>query len=250
MHPTDDPRDHCSHQVLSDTTRSSAGKYMELAVGEPSLWRLLLHEIVVTLCCGLPGALGYALRRWLYPLVLGSCGKGVNIGRNVTLRGSRRIHLGDGVSIDDQCVLDARGPGSELRIGDGALIARNTVLRVRNGRLLVGDGCDIGSNCIFGTDSRLELGREVLVAAFVYVVAGGNHNHDDPDIPILRQGLTSRGGVSIGEGVWLGARVTVLDGVTIGAHTIVGAHALVTGDLPEKCVAYGAPARVVRQRAG
>ncbi len=248
MQPTDDPRDHCSHEVLGDPARSSAGKYTELAVGERSLWRFFVYECVVTICSGLPGALGYLLRRWLYPLILGSCGKGVTIGRNVTIRGSRRIHLGDRVTIDDQCVLDARGPRSELRIGAGTLISRNTILRVRNGSLLLGDGCDIGSNCIFGTDSRLELGPEVLVAAFTYVVAGGNHNHSDPDVPILRQGLTSRGGVSIGEGAWLGARTTVLDGVSIGAHTIIGAHSLVTRDLPEKCVAYGAPASVARRR--
>lgn len=244
-----DPRGLCSHDLMRDGSRSSAAKYAELAVGEASVWRLLLHEAIVTLCGGLPGALGYALRRWLYPLLLGSCGKGVTIGRGVTLRGARRVHLGDGVSLDDFCVLDARGPAAEIRLGRGALVSRNTVLRARNGQLLLGDGCDIGSNCIFGTDSRLVLGREVLVAAFTYVVAGGNHNHADPNVPIVRQGVTSRGGVEIGEGCWLGARVTVLDGVRIGEHTIVGAHALVTKSLPARCVAHGTPAVVVRERS-
>ena len=36
--------------------------------------------------------------------------------------------------------------------------------------------------------------------------------------------------------------------VTIGADTVVGAGAVVLGDLPDRVVAFGVPARVVRDR--
>ena len=52
--------------------------------------------------------------------------------------------------------------------------------------------------------------------------------------------------VRIEENVWLGARVIVLPGVTIGAHTVVGAGSVVTKSLPERVVAAGVPARVIR----
>jgi acetyltransferase-like isoleucine patch superfamily enzyme len=38
-----------------------------------------------------------------------------------------------------------------------------------------------------------------------------------------------------------------MPGVTIGAGTVVGANAVVTSDLPPRCVAVGAPARVLRE---
>ena len=53
--------------------------------------------------------------------------------------------------------------------------------------------------------------------------------------------------VHIGNNVWLGAGVTVLPGVTIGDNTVVGAGSVVTKDLPANVVAYGTPAKVIRE---
>ncbi len=52
--------------------------------------------------------------------------------------------------------------------------------------------------------------------------------------------------IAIGDNVWLGGGVIVLPGVTIGAETVVGAGSVVVRDLPERVVAVGNPARVVR----
>ena len=53
--------------------------------------------------------------------------------------------------------------------------------------------------------------------------------------------------VSIGSGSWLGHGVVVLPGSRIGKNVAVGANSVVTGDLPDFCVAVGAPARVIRR---
>lgn len=52
--------------------------------------------------------------------------------------------------------------------------------------------------------------------------------------------------ISIGDNVWLGGGVLVLPGVRIGVDTVVGAGSVVTRDLPERVLAVGNPARVVR----
>lgn len=247
MPPSTENRRASTQHVMQDTSRSSAGKYTEL-VGGGSVLHLIVAELFTFLLSGVPGALGYGLRRLFYPLLFGSMGRCVTIGRHVTLRGARKIHLGDGVTIDDDCVLDARGENGSIQVHDKVLLARSTIVRARDGVLILGDGTDVGSGCILGTDSRLELGKNVLVAAFTYLVAGGNHNFDDPEVPVIQQGCTSKGGILVGDGAWLGARVTVLDGVKIGADAIVGAHSLVTGDVPPLTIAYGCPARVVRKR--
>jgi len=53
--------------------------------------------------------------------------------------------------------------------------------------------------------------------------------------------------VRIGAGSWLGHGVVVLPGADIGKHVVVGANSVVTGVIPDNCVAVGAPARVIRR---
>ena len=53
--------------------------------------------------------------------------------------------------------------------------------------------------------------------------------------------------VSIGDGAWLGHGSIVLPGSNIGKHVVVGANSVVTGDLPDNCIAAGVPARVIKQ---
>ena len=50
----------------------------------------------------------------------------------------------------------------------------------------------------------------------------------------------------VGDGSWLGHGTVVLPGATIGRHVVVGANSVVTGELPDNCVAAGVPARVIK----
>ena len=225
---------------------SSWRQYARLAVGREGFGALLRYELVTGPLSGWPGAAGLWLRRKLYPGLLGGCGRGLIVGRNVTIRGAANIRLGRNVAIDDNVVLDARGAEASIELGDGVLISRNTILRARNGRLAIGAGSDIGANCLLATDSRLEIGSEVLIAAYVYVTAGGTHRYDDVSRPIIQQGFERKGGVRIGDDVWIGAHSTVLDGVAIGSGCVVGAHSLVNHSLDDRGVAWGVPA--VRRR--
>jgi len=81
------------------------------------------------------------------------------------------------------------------------------------------------------------------VSANCYLVAGGNHSFLDVSTPIMFQPSLSKGGIRIGEDVWLGAGAIVLDGVTIGKSSVVGAGSVVTGPLPEYSFARGARGR-------
>ena len=56
------------------------------------------------------------------------------------------------------------------------------------------------------------------------------------------QGFTTKGPVTIGDNVWLGANVVVTSGVTIGRRAVIGANSVVTEDVPAFAIAAGAPA--------
>ena len=64
------------------------------------------------------------------------------------------------------------------------------------------------------------------------LVTDGNHRFDDLDNPVPWQGFTTKGPVSIGDNVWLGANVVVTSGVTIGRRAVIGANSVVTEDVP------------------
>jgi acetyltransferase-like isoleucine patch superfamily enzyme len=54
------------------------------------------------------------------------------------------------------------------------------------------------------------------------------------------------GGVKIGNKVWIATNALILPGVSIGDGAIVVAGAVVTKDVPAKCMVAGVPARVIK----
>src|SRR5262245_10393380 len=234
-------------EQLFDPRRSSRAKYAERVIVRSGLAPLLTYELVVATAQARAGALGLALRKLLYPWLLGSCGRNVVFGQNVVLRHPHKIHIGSHVVIDDNCLIDAKGDSNRgIRIGNGVFIGRNSILSCKNGDIDVGDQANIGFNCELFSASHVSVGPSALLAAYTYVI-GGSHEFLDPSKPVLAQGRTSTG-VTIGEGAWTGAGAKILDGVTVGAHAVVGAGAVVRESVPASSIAVGVPARVVSIR--
>ena len=232
---------------LFDGRTSARAKYETLVVGRRGWGPLLKHEIVTLVAQGVPGALGFALRKTLYPLLLGACGRGVVFGQNVVVRHPHKISIGHNVVIDDNCLLDAKGTDNAgISIGDGVFVGRNTILSCKNGDIRLDDGANIGFNCEIFSASQVRVGRDTMLAAYCYVI-GGDHDFSDSAAPVLTQGRRSAG-VVIGDGAWLGAGVKVLDGLSIGDRAVIGAGAVVRHSVPGGAVAVGIPARVVSQR--
>lgn len=236
-----------AQEQLFDETKSARRKYADLVVGRPGLGALLKHEFVTLWSQHVPGALGLAMRRLLYPLLLGSCGRNVIFGQNVVLRHPHKIHIGDNVLIDDNCLLDAKGSSNRgITIGSGVFVGRNSILSSKNGDIDLGARVNIGFNCEVFSASRVTIGADTLLAAYCYVI-GGDHDWSDPSRSVLEQGRHSSG-VSIGAGAWLGAGAKVLDGVTIGDNAVIGAGAVVKDAVAAGAIAVGMPARVVGTR--
>jgi acetyltransferase-like isoleucine patch superfamily enzyme len=233
-----------AQEQVFDRSKSAREKYAELVVGRPGTGALLKHELVTLCSQHVPGALGLALRKTLYPLLLGSCGRGVIFGQNVVLRHPHKIHIGSDVVIDDQCLLDAKGEANAgIRIGSGVFVGRNTILSCKNGDIEIADGANIGFNCEIFSASRVRVGRQTLIAAYTYLV-GGDHEFRGDGRAVIEQARRSAG-IDVGEGAWIGSGVTILDGVAIGDRAIVGAGAVVRQSVAAGATAVGVPARVL-----
>ena len=141
-----------------------------------------------------------------------------------------------------------------IRIGAGTMIGPNVSLSAGMvpGQVCVTDPVvRIGDRCLIGRGSgivghlSIEIGDDVWTGHHVYVT-DQNHGYEDLALPISRQVQPERA-VVIGAGSWLGHGTVVLPGARIGRHVVVAAGSVVTGELPDDCVAAGAPARPIRR---
>lgn len=113
---------------------------------------------------------------------------------------------------------------------------------------------------------QVDYGRQVRIGKNVFIgnnfsasSFGGITIEDDAMIALgctvttvnhLQENLTKVQGkhVRIGQGAWIGARVTIVPGVTIGRGAVIGAGSVVTKDIPAYAVAVGNPAKVIKFR--
>jgi acetyltransferase-like isoleucine patch superfamily enzyme len=101
----------------------------------------------------------------------------------------------------------------------------------------------VGPNCNLGW---VHIEHDVLLAAGVHSPSGPlMHGIQRLDVPIRDQPGQPRC-VRIGAGSWIGNHAIVMQNV--GRDTIVGAGSVVTKELPDRVVAAGVPARILRPR--
>lgn len=239
------------HDMLVHTSRSSLDGYQKIVIGRQDLSSLIKYEVITSLFGSLSGALGFLTRKLLFKYIIGEIGQGVIFGKNITIRHGHKIHIGNRVVIDDNVVLDAKGGANQgVFIGDNTIISRNCILSCKGGSIRVGKNVSLGINSLIHSihGSNVRVGNNVVVAAFTYLIGGGNYNVERLDMPIQQQGIYSKGGVTIGNNVWLGSHVQVLDGVSVGRDSIIAAGAVVHHDVPDFTVAGGVPARILKTR--
>ena len=221
--------------------------YRDLTVGSVSLGAFLKCELLTALLGSLPGAGGLFLRSKLYPGLLGSCGKGVLFGRNITLRHPAKIHLGDGVIIDDNAVIDAKGEHNDgIRLDDQVFIGRSTIVYCKGGNIHLAAGVNVSSRCTLFSSNALTIGTGTVIGAYSYLLSGGEYDYRDPTPFAQQSGMQTRGPLAVGANCWIGTRVTVLDAASIGDHCVIGAGSVVNRPLAADTLAAGVPARVLK----
>lgn len=230
---------------------SALERYMDLVVGQRGFGRLIRYELIMMIAQKRAGALGLLLRKKLYPLLLGSVGGDVTFGADVVLRHPHKIRIGEGAVIDEHVLLDAKGEDNDgIDIGAGSYIGRNSIISCKNGDISLGENANVGWNCTIAATSSIRIGRDNIIAAYSYIIGGGNYRYDNIRGPMCENyDQAGKGGVVLGDDVWLGSHVAVLDGVTIESGSVVASGSTVTRSLEANSISVGSPAKTVRQRA-
>lgn len=155
----------------------------------------------------------------------------VELGRRVRVTGRPRVIVGAGsrIRVGDRVQLYSSPARLELAAHDGGVLEIGERTLVNHGssiaaaeRVTIGAHCHIGPHCMIMDSAYHEL---------------------DPERRLERPTPQP---VTIGDNVWLAARVIVLPGVTIGRDSVVAAGSVVSSDVPPRTLAGGVPAKVIR----
>lgn len=106
---------------------------------------------------------------------------------------------------------------------------------------VIGQGCLIEPGVILSTHTRL--------GDHVRINRGATIGHDTVlgEYCTVQPGANIAGRCTFGEGVYVGIGATVVDNLTVGRLSVIGAGAVVIQDLPEKVLAVGVPAKIVKE---
>jgi len=130
----------------------------------------------------------------------------------------------------------------------GAKIGKNvricssvTILGI--GHLEIGEDVWIGHQTFLSTADLIKIGSAVDIAGSVYI---GTGTHQIDTVGAHSAGIGYHAPIVLEDGVWIGACTTILPGVVIGRKSVIGAGSVVSKSIPERSVAVGVPAKVMR----
>jgi maltose O-acetyltransferase len=136
-----------------------------------------------------------------------------------------------------------------FRIGSGSMFFGMPILTGIGNiyeRLVIGKECLVSWGCYLDLQAPVHVGDRVGFSPQISVLTSSH----EVGSPYNRVGQLHALPVTIQDGVWLGARCTIMPGVTIHRGAVVAAGAVVTKDVPADMVVGGVPARVLRELSG
>jgi acetyltransferase-like isoleucine patch superfamily enzyme len=156
-----------------------------------------------------------------------------------------KIHIGKNVYIDFNAVIRLHGKGTII-IDDNTSINHGVCLMTYGGNIKIGKNCDINPYTIIYGHGNTTIGNNVLIAGHCMIIPN-NHNISDINLPISKQGNTSKG-ILIEDDVWIAHGCSILDGVNIGTGSVIGAGSVVNKSIPPYSIAVGIPAKIIKSR--
>ena len=108
-----------------------------------------------------------------------------------------------------------------------------------NASISLGEHSYINQGVTIAAKDKVEIGPDCRIGEYVAI-------HDNSFHPVCPDEAVQVSPVLIGRNVWIGHGAIIFAGAHIGDLWVIGAGAIVTGIIPEKCVAVGVPAKVIR----
>lgn len=111
-------------------------------------------------------------------------------------------------------------------------------------KIVIGNNVGVSGATISGSD--IVIGDNVLIGSGVLITDTDAHPIDPEKRQNNKISDIMSAPVRIGNDVFIGARSIILKGVTIGEASVVAAGAVVTKEVPPRCIVAGNPAKIVK----
>ena len=128
----------------------------------------------------------------------------------------------------------------------GAKVGKGVVIKPRVNIkypwfLAIGEHAWIGEEAWIDNLGTVSIGPHSCISQGALLICG-NHDHRSPSFDLLVQGIT------LEEGVWIGARAIVGPGVRAGSHAFLTMGSVTAEDLSPYGIYRGDPAEYIRER--
>lgn len=164
----------------------------------------------------------------------------ISLGRDVRFFGRPiwQRHPTAKITVGDYCTFRSAEWSSSIGLNRRCFVSAG-----RDAKIKIGVHCGFSGTVISASDS-IVIGDRVLCGGNCTLVDTDRH----PLAPVARANNENAEAapIVIGDDVFLGMNVVVLKGCTIGRETVVAANSVVTRSLPERVIAGGIPAKILK----
>lgn len=182
------------------------------------------------------------VRRWLksyqkhpgLPRVTKSILTGsLRIDPSATIQGS---HVTGSVTIGPEVILKGCHIEGHVNIGDYSVLESPCIVLAKHHAVTIGKFCSIAWNTnIINQNHDFQRPSTHYMGVHVF----GEQEQAD---------MISKGPITIGNDVWIGAGTFILPGVSVGDGAVIAAGSVVVTSIPPYAVAAGVPAKIIRYR--
>lgn len=123
-------------------------------------------------------------------------------------------------------------------------VGRNTFLGYGpKGKLTMGGGSYCNAKCFFDLSDDVVIGKDCSIGMGCTFITSTH----EIGCPQKRGGTSITKRITVGDGVWVGGKVSILPGVNIGDGVVIGTGAVVNKDLEPNCLYAGVPAKLIKR---
>jgi acetyltransferase-like isoleucine patch superfamily enzyme len=162
-------------------------------------------------------------------------GRGVSMGHHFVCHGPENIRVGDNVSL-----------GHHVTLRSIPVYPWSSPPQRFEPIVELHDGVFVNSFTELAAANSIVIENDVMIAEGCFITDNA-HKYDDTSRSVKEQAVEVLGEVRIGAGSLVGCRTFIQGNVSIGKQCVIGANSVVLADVPDYCIAVGAPARIVKR---